>query len=260
MVAGINGEVKKSKKYKPSPEEDSKQKDAEQAQKQKDLPTINAELANSVLTPNVKQQLGNVSYSGYGAFDVKGGHSDLNTNVTSAPYVHNTLDTKDRVAKADALLNKSSRQYKSREETGNDKKMTPPGFKNQRTGDAFNMLYNRGHVIGYAIAGSIKGFDASEANPKNIVTQTAWSNQASMGDSTNRGQNYYESLVRQALDKNMLVRYQVTPIYDQDNIVPSGMHIQAKSQDGALDFNAFVPNVQPGYVIDYKTGDAKKAE
>ena len=122
------------------------------------------------------------------------------------------------------------------------------------------MLYNRGHSIGYALAGSVRGFDASEANPQNITAQTAWANQASNGNDSNTGQNYYETQVRRAQDSRKTVRYRVTPVYDGDNLVPSGSHLEAKSSDGSLEFNVFVPNVEPGVVINYSTGYAKVAK
>ena len=75
----------------------------------------------------------------------------------------------------------------------------------------------------------------------------------------NTGQNYYEGIVRKALDEGKKVRYQVQDVYDGNNIVPSGAHIQAKSTDGSVNFNVFVPNVQSNIKINYATGVATPA-
>lgn len=220
----------------------------------------NEVLANSVMTEGVKDQLRNkIEFNGHGAFIVADNKTDLDANVTSAPYVDLAeVDSKNRAGQANALLSKSSRQYKDRRATGNSNTIEPSGW-NQKKIAKGRVLYNRGHSIGYALAGSIKGFDASEANVRNITTQTAWANQASNNDEQNTGQNYYEGLVRKALDTKtgIRIRYRVTPIYDGDNLVPSGNHIEAKSNDGSLEFNVFVPNVQPGVQINYSDGSSQ---
>lgn len=220
----------------------------------------NEVLANSVMTEGVKDQLRNkIEFNGHGAFIVADNKTDLDANVTSAPYVDLAeVDSKNRAGQANALLSKSSRQYKDRRATGNSNTIEPSGW-NQKKIAKGRVLYNRGHSIGYALAGSIKGFNASEANVRNITTQTAWANQASNNDEQNTGQNYYEGLVRKALDTKtgIRIRYRVTPIYDGDNLVPSGNHIEAKSNDGSLEFNVFVPNVQPGVQINYSDGSSQ---
>ncbi|GBG97251.1 DNA/RNA non-specific endonuclease [Lactococcus termiticola] len=223
-------------------------------------------LAESVLVDAVKKQLGNnVKWNGSGAFVVNDNKSSLNADVSSAPYVHNTpLNSDKQLGVADALLNKTTRQYKNRNETSsngksNSETIKPAGWHQiMLKSSPYNTLYNRGHLIGYAIAAGLSSFDASEANPENIAAQTAWANQASNGEDDNTGQNYYETQVRKAIDKGKTVRYQVKPIYVGDDLVPMGNEIQAKSKDGSLDFNVFVPNVQPGVKIDYATGYGSK--
>ena len=216
-------------------------------------------LAKTVLTDDVVRQLNanKVSFNSAGAYIVNDNQTNLNAAVNVAPYVQLAQqDSLGRPGRADAFLNRSSREYQSRADTGNAKTIDPVGWHQSMIGGRYNTLYNRGHLIGYALAGSIRSFDPSEANAQNIAIQTAWANQASNGNSENTGQNYYETLVRKALDSNRTVRYRVTPIYVGNDLVPSGNHMEAKSKDGKLQFNVFIPNVEPGVKIDYATGES----
>lgn len=212
-------------------------------------------LAKSVLTPAVTKQLGgSIKWNGTGAFIINNNRPNLNAKINAAPYAVNRLDAQGRAWQGDAWLNKTTRQYQNREATGQGRtNWRPVGFlQATRLANGPNHAYDRGHLLGYALVGNLRGFDASESNPKNIATQTAWANEARAQNST--GQNYYEGLVRRALDQNKQVRYRVTNIYNGDNLVPAGAHLEALSSDGTVEFNVFVPNVQPNIRINYATG------
>ena len=58
------------------------------------------------------------------------------------------------------------------------------------------------------------------------------------------------------------VMYRVTPIFEGENLLASGVLMEAYSVEDAgagVCFCAYVFNVQPGIEIDYTTGDSKRA-
>ena len=108
-------------------------------------------------------------------------------------------------------------------------------------------LYNRCHLIGYQLTGE-------NANEKNLITGTRYLNVDGMLPFENMVADYIK-------ETNNHVLYRVTPVFSGDNLVASGVHMEAKSVedngDGIL-FNVYCFNAQPGIAIDYATGDSHK--
>ena len=108
-------------------------------------------------------------------------------------------------------------------------------------------LYNRCHLIGFQLTGE-------NANEKNLITGTRNFNVAGMLPFENMVSEYIKS------SKNHVL-YRVTPNYEDDNLVASGVQIEALSveDNGAgIKFNVYVYNKEPGVFINYKTGESRK--
>lgn len=106
-------------------------------------------------------------------------------------------------------------------------------------------LYNRCHLIGYQLTGE-------NANPKNLITCTREMNTVGMLELENKVAKYIK-------ETNNHVLYRVTPIYQGNNLVASGVQIEASSVEdkcGKICFNIYVYNNQPGININYATGDS----
>ena len=106
-------------------------------------------------------------------------------------------------------------------------------------------LYNRCHLIGYQLTGE-------NANAKNLITGTRYLNVDGMLPFENMVADYIK-------ETNNHVLYRVTPVFSGDNLVASGVQMEAESVedngDGIL-FNVYCFNAQPGIAIDYATGDS----
>ena len=106
-------------------------------------------------------------------------------------------------------------------------------------------LYNRCHLIGYQLAGE-------NANEKNLITGTRYLNVTGMLKFEDRVADYVK-----ATDHHVL--YRVTPVFEGDNLVATGLEMEAYSVEDSgkgVSFHVFVYNIQPGITIDYATGES----
>jgi len=106
-------------------------------------------------------------------------------------------------------------------------------------------LYNRCHLIGYQLTGE-------NANEENLITGTRYMNVEGMLPFENMVAEYIKETGNHVL-------YRVTPIFEGENLVASGVQIEAKSIEDngeGICFNVYVYNSQPRIVIDYSNGNS----
>lgn len=110
-------------------------------------------------------------------------------------------------------------------------------------------LYNRCHLIGFQLSGE-------NANEKNLITGTRYLN--------TEGMLPYENMVADYVkETGHHVMYRVTPVFEGENLVASGVLMEAQSvedQGEGIEFCVYVYNVQPGVVINYATGESSLQE
>ncbi len=108
-------------------------------------------------------------------------------------------------------------------------------------------LYNRCHLIGYQLSGE-------NANEKNLITGTRYLNIMGMLPFENMVADYVKETENHVL-------YRVTPVFVDDELVARGVLMEGYSvEDGGegISYFVFCYNVQPGVIIDYKTGDSRE--
>ena len=74
---------------------------------------------------------------------------------------------------------------------------------------------------------------------------------------TQKEKQKYDDQVKNALNANAKVIYQVMPVFVNNDKMPKGIWLQAIGSNG-LNFNVYLFNVQPGYNFNYATGQATK--
>ena len=170
-------------------------------------------------------------------------------NFTEEDYTKGTFETYsdlDNLNRAGVAFAKISKEIMPTEERGSIGMIKPTGWHTIKYDIVSGKyLYNRCHLIGYQLTGE-------NANEKNLITCTRQTNTGPMLDFENEVANYIKKT-------NNHVLYRVTPIYEGNNLLASGIQIEASSvEDKCNDicFNVYIYNVQDGITIDYKNGDS----
>ena len=130
------------------------------------------------------------------------------------------------------------------DERGNISSVSPTGWKQKKYDGEF--LYHRCHLIAYQLSDE-------DANKQNLITGTKYLNINGMLPFENQVAEYIRK------NKNNHVLYRVTPIFEGNNLIASGVQIEGWSVEDkgqGVQFNVYCYNVQPGIVIDYATGES----
>ena len=193
-----------------------------------------------------------VSISDIPAYDGSGAYVAINNNIpyfTEADYTttafenYSALDSLGRCGVAYANV---CQEIMPTEERGSIGQVKPTGWHTVKYDFVDGKyLYNRCHLIGYQLS-------AENANTKNLITGTRSLNVDGMLPFENMVADYVKETKNHVL-------YRVTPIFNGNNLVATGVLMEALSIEDKGDgicFNVFCYNVQPGVTIDYATGDS----
>ena len=179
--------------------------------------------------------------------------NDNKPEFTEEDYTSNTFENYselDSLGRCGVAYANISKETMPTEERGSIGMIKPSGWHTVKY-DIVNgkYLYNRCHLIGYQLSGE-------NANEKNLITCTRQMNTEGMLDFENEVAEYVENTGNHVL-------YRVTPVFEGDNLLASGVQMEAYSVEDngeGVSFNVYVYNVQDGIDIDYKTGDSKLKE
>ena len=159
---------------------------------------------------------------------------------TESFETYSPLDALGRCGTAYANIGRDLMPTEDRESISS---VTPTGWINRQYDGEY--LYNRCHLIGFQLTGE-------NANEENLITGTRYMNVDGMLPFENLVADYVTET-----DNHVL--YRVTPVFEGQNLVASGVQMEAWSVEDGGDgvcFNVYVYNVQPGVTIDYATGES----
>ncbi len=163
--------------------------------------------------------------------------------TTEAYERYSDLDILGRCGVAEACCGKELMPKKD-EERESISSVTPSGWV-QAQYDFVDgkYLYNRCHLIGWQLT-------AENANEKNLIAGTRYLNIEGMLPFENMVADYIK-------ETGNHVMYRVTPIYNKNDLLPKGVHMEGYSVEDkgeGISFNVYCYNVQPGVTIDYASG------
>ena len=168
--------------------------------------------------------------------------------ITDQPFeTYSPLDTLGRCGMAFACV---GQELMPTEDRGSIGQVKPSGWHLVKY-DCVDgkYLYNRCHLIGYQLT-------AENANERNLITGTRYLNIEGMLPFENQVADYVQQAGNHVL-------YRVTPVFEGDNLLASGVLMEGYSVEDSgtgICFCVYAYNVQPGVQIDYVTGESALAD
>ncbi|MBQ4631079.1 MAG: DNA/RNA non-specific endonuclease [Clostridia bacterium] len=183
-------------------------------------------------------------YSGYSYVTVNN-NVPLFKNYEIIPGAFEYYSETDELGRCDVCMASVDASLMPTDSRESISSITPTGWING-TYDFIDgkYLYNRCHLIGYQLTGE-------NANKSNLITGTRYMNVEGMLPFENMVDNYIEQTGNS-------VMYRVTPFFRDNNMVAEGVLLEAYSVEDSgrgISFCVYCYNVQPGVLIDYKTGN-----
>ena len=227
--------------------EESKSTEKQEEKINRDEVTKEATSSNDENTETIKVAI-LPPYSGTPYIEINNNIPEFETyeiqEATTSYETYSQLDDLGRCQEAQASIGQDLMPNEDRESLGS---VTPSGWDNEQYSCVDGgWIYNRSHLIGFQLTGE-------QANALNLITGTRYMNVEGMLPFENEVAEY----VRRT---NHHVLYEVTPIYEGDNLVASGVQIEAYSVEDhgiGVQFNVYCYNVQPGITINYSNGDSQ---
>lgn len=168
-------------------------------------------------------------------------HEDLSI-AHGSWQAYSNLDSLNRVGPANAMLGRDLMPKVQRDPLY----VNPTGWHNKRItyhGESV-WIYNRSHLIGYQLTGQ-------NNNVKNLMTGTQSLNSPGMED-------YENEIARYIKKTDHHVRYQVQPVFRDNELLARGVHMMAQSvEDDQISFNIYIFNVQNGVQLNYADGTSQ---
>ncbi len=209
----------------------------------------------SVLSASAASQKEKITLNNLPAYSGEA-YVELNDNVPSFSKKDMTSKAFEKYSELDDLgrcgvaYANVCRETMPTEERGNIGMIKPSGWQTVKYDNVDGKyLYNRCHLIGYQLT-------AENANEKNLITGTRYLNI--------EGMLPFENMVADYIDETENhVLYRVTPIFKDDNLLASGVQMEAYSVEDkgkGVSFNVYCYNVQPGIEINYSDGTSRLAD